>query len=352
MKYIYKVRVLILLLLAFKSLGQDIHFSQFYNAPFDLNPALTGVFGGDMRFSSNYRNQWSSVPVAFQTLNVAYDQNFANKGMDRSFFAGGLIFQHDIAGISKLTRTKIGVSGSYTKRFSPKVFVSVGSQATFNHRTFNFSKLTFDNQYDPLLGVYDPNTGSGENFPTTNNNFFGLSAGINIRIQQRDREGLIDRLEERNKIDFGVGLFHINQPDQRFLEEGAPLPLAVRVNPYVLGTLMLGGDFDLLGNLSVQFQGPFHETIAGIGGKLHLSKKPGNQVSLQLGFNIRFFDASDALFPAVQLNYNNWKVGFSYDSTISDFNAANKGRGGPEFSIQYIIRKVPPVPEFKICPLI
>jgi hypothetical protein len=52
------------------------------------------------------------------------------------------------------------------------------------------------------------------------------------------------------------------------------------------------------------------------------------------------------------LNYNNWKVGFSYDSTISDFNTANKGRGGPEFSIQYIIRKVPPVPEFKICPLI
>lgn len=352
MKYIYKVRVLIFILLTVKSFGQDIHFSQFYNAPFDLNPALTGVFGGDMRLSSNYRNQWSSVPVEFQTLNIAYDQNFTNRGMDRSFFAGGLLFQHDQAGASRLTGTKIGLSGSFIKRFSPKVFVSVGSQATFNHRTFDFSNLTFDNQYDPLAGIYNPNTGSGENFPTTNNNFFGFSAGINIRIQQRDREGLIDRLEQRNKIDFGVGLFHLNQPDQRFLEEGAPLPLKVRINPYVLSTLMLGGDFDLLANLSVQFQGPYHESIAGIGGKLHLSKKPGNQVSLQLGFNIRFFEAGDALFPAVQLNYNNWKVGFSYDSTISDFNTANKGRGGPEFSIQYIIRKVPPIPEFKICPLI
>ena len=56
--------------------AQDIHFSQFYMSPLNLNPALTGIMNCNMRVSSNYRNQWSSVlkADAFKTYNVSYDQ--------------------------------------------------------------------------------------------------------------------------------------------------------------------------------------------------------------------------------------------------------------------------------------
>ena len=33
-----------------KSFSQDLHYSQFYNAPLVISPALTGIFNGDQRF--------------------------------------------------------------------------------------------------------------------------------------------------------------------------------------------------------------------------------------------------------------------------------------------------------------
>ena len=38
--------------------GQDMHFSQFYNNPLNLNPAQAGLFDGSHRFTANYRGQW------------------------------------------------------------------------------------------------------------------------------------------------------------------------------------------------------------------------------------------------------------------------------------------------------
>ena len=56
--------------------AQDIHFSQFYMSPLNLNPALTGVMNCNVRLVANYRNQWASVlkSNAFKTYSVSYDQ--------------------------------------------------------------------------------------------------------------------------------------------------------------------------------------------------------------------------------------------------------------------------------------
>ena len=51
-----KIQVLILFsLMSWVASAQDIHFSQFYMAPLDLNPALTGVMNCNQRLSANYR---------------------------------------------------------------------------------------------------------------------------------------------------------------------------------------------------------------------------------------------------------------------------------------------------------
>ncbi len=39
---------------------QDINFSQFYELPLLRNPALAGIFNGNVRFTAAYRNQWES----------------------------------------------------------------------------------------------------------------------------------------------------------------------------------------------------------------------------------------------------------------------------------------------------
>ena len=48
--------------------AQDIHFSQFYENGILRNPALTGIFSGDYKAGVNYRTQWSSISVPFQTM--------------------------------------------------------------------------------------------------------------------------------------------------------------------------------------------------------------------------------------------------------------------------------------------
>jgi hypothetical protein len=53
--------------------AQDIHFSQFDQSPFNINPALTGAFDGAFRFIGNQRSQWRSVTVPYRTTGLAVD---------------------------------------------------------------------------------------------------------------------------------------------------------------------------------------------------------------------------------------------------------------------------------------
>src|SRR5664279_6425741 len=47
--------------------AQDLHFSQFFNAPLLRNPALAGIFTGDYRIQGVYRDQWNSLTNAYRT---------------------------------------------------------------------------------------------------------------------------------------------------------------------------------------------------------------------------------------------------------------------------------------------
>ena len=52
---------------------QDPHFSQFFVSPLTLNPAYTGKFNGEYRFSGNYKKQWPTINNAFTTSTAAID---------------------------------------------------------------------------------------------------------------------------------------------------------------------------------------------------------------------------------------------------------------------------------------
>jgi len=332
--------------------AQDIHFTQFYNTPLNINPALTGVFGGDTRFLAGYRSQWTSVPVDYRTFVVSVDHKFYGKQASPGFFSGGLSFNFDQSGYSRLTYLNLGLHGSYTRKLTQHFYTTVGVQGSAVQRQFDLDDLTFDNFFDPDVGQADPSLGSGENFLDNNaNNFFDFSAGINFRLQALSNAALVDRLEKRSSIDFGVGLFHLNRPNQSFVED-AESPLSIRVSPYFAGVLQLGPIVDLIGVMAVQFQRPYDQYLAGAGARVYLNRSLGKQIAIQGGVNVRFHQIADSYSPTIQLHYNNWRFGFSYDVNVSEFQVATDNRSGPEFTLRYIIRRVKPLPTFKICPLI
>ncbi|MFK7807354.1 MAG: PorP/SprF family type IX secretion system membrane protein [Saprospiraceae bacterium] len=326
-------------LLANTLLGQDIHFSQYYNSPLNISPALTGMFNGDMRFMGNYRNQWSSVPVDYRTYTAAFDMKYFHKKMENGFFGGGILLNTDRAGDSELGSSQIDLGLSYSQRLNDFNIVSAGFQVGYGQRSFETDELKFGNQFNG--DVFSETESSRENFDQTDFGFLNVGAGINWRIQLE--EGL-------RKLDIGVGAFNLNRPEQGFYE-ATPVALPVRLTFYASGEYEFSELWSTVFHSIGQIQGPYTEVIAGGGAKYWLNRNRGKETALQLGAAYRFRGLSDALIPSLQLHYQAWQFGLSYDINLSDFEVATANRGGVELSLIYIITKVKPTKEIKSCPV-
>lgn len=332
--------------------AQDLHYSQFYNAPLQYNPALTGIFNGDIRLMGNYKSQWVDVPVDYQTVTLAVDKKFLGVANDDGFFSAGAAFNYDRAGDSRLTWLNLDLNGSYTRVITPKIIITGGVKAAFIQRSFDENNLRFNAQYDEPRGVFDPSLANGENFNSNGNFFTDFSAGLNLRLQQEQTSDLVFRNDRRTKADIGIALFHLTAPDQSFFDD-RKVPLERRLSPYVMGNLMLTQKFDLTGAATLQSQGSFYDAFMGMAGaRFWLSNTINKQISIMAGMGMRRDEVQDAYWPTFEIGYNQWRVGLNYDFNVSRFDIATENRGGMELSVQYIIRKVRPLPEFKVCPIL
>ena len=82
MKKLYKPVILLstIILAGLTSFAQDHMYSQFFNSPLYLNPALTGQFEGDLRMNLIYRNQWTTVPGNLSYVSASIDYNVPRFG--------------------------------------------------------------------------------------------------------------------------------------------------------------------------------------------------------------------------------------------------------------------------------
>ncbi|MBK9272497.1 MAG: PorP/SprF family type IX secretion system membrane protein [Saprospiraceae bacterium] len=320
-------------------LGQDLHHSQFYTAPIQLNPALTGMFNGDLRASANYRNQWFvDELVEYLTFSGMADMRFyPKKWTSKGIWSAGFMINYDRAGDSRLSLGHLGLSVSYAYPISTNHIVSVGALVGAAHRRFEQDKLTWNEQWVPGVG-HDPGLSSGENFNNTSRAFLDLSAGVNYRWQRSNR----------TKFDLGLGLFHLNTPEQKFFDQTANANLPIRMSVSLLPSIQLAQRVDLLLHGLYQNQGPHQETVLGGYGKFYLRTQRGSSFALLLGAATRI---GDAIAAKIAAEINNWYVGFSYDVNTSPFKVATRRRGGPEFSVQYIFVKARPLSQLKACPI-
>src|SRR4051812_42026575 len=97
--------VFCLQLMALHGIGQDLHFSQFFEAPLLRNPSLAGIYNGDVRVQGVYRDQWNSFTNAYRTgsLNAEYKMP-VGKGDD--FITTGLQLLFDKSGTVGLTTSQ------------------------------------------------------------------------------------------------------------------------------------------------------------------------------------------------------------------------------------------------------
>ncbi len=316
-------------------IGQDLHYSQFYLSPINVNPAATGIFNGDQRFMASFRDQWRSVPVPWLTFSGSYDQRIMGKNPDKGFWGVGFMMNYDRQGDSKLDLTNLNLSASYTAILNENNLITFGVLGGFATRGFNTTNLTWDRQWDGL--AFDPTSPSGEDFDFLRVNFFETAAGINYRWQK----------SARTKIDLGASAFHFIQPSPNFTaERDLTLPLRFALN--AVGNIQLTDHLDIQVHALQQFQRTYRETVFGALAKLYVSNKRGEETILHVGAGYR---TTQALYPAIALEYKNIFVGISYDVDLSEFSNVTNNRGGPEIHFRYIITHVKPLGDFKVCPI-
>ncbi len=315
--------------------AQDIHYSQFYLSPINLNPALSGVFNGDMRFAANYRSQWSSVPVPYTTTSGSFDGKIAPRKLGDNILGASLLFNYDQAGDSRMGLLQLGGALAYTQRVTERNFISLGFQMGGAQRRFHTDKLTFDSQYNG--DIFDPNLSSQEVFPQLSFYFLDFSVGANWHFQ----------LDERTKFDAGVALHHLNEPQQSFFADES-IRLAKKISFNWDASIRMGKQVDVLPAFIYQIQGTYQETVLGLSFKYYMPNQTGKEIGLLIGTWLR---PTDAIIPSVGIQYNNLRVGLSYDVNTSPLKIASNRNGGPEIGLIYIISKVKSAKSYKSCPI-
>ena len=316
--------------------AQDIHFSQFYLSPLNLNPALTGVMSCNHRFVANYRNQWASILKgnAYNTYSVSYDMRRPVGRYDN--FGVGVTFWGDRAGESQFSTLEAKVSGAYAKRISgyrkKSNYISVGAELGFAQRSINFLNLRYGTQNDG--GVFNPGFASLEDFAFDNFLFADLSAGLLW----------YSILNETNNWYLGATFSHLNRADQSFDDDPE-----IDESLYSKVTLHAGADFMLTDRMGlvpgavIFLQGPSTQINGGTSIKLKLGNGRVNTQAFHLGLWARISNTykksihADALILSTRFDYNTFSLGFSYDVNVSSLAVASNTNGAYELSLVYKI---------------
>jgi type IX secretion system PorP/SprF family membrane protein len=306
----------------YPSQAQDLHFSQFFEAPLLRNPSLAGIFEGDIRVQGVYRDQWNSFTNAYRTgsLNAEYKMPV---GSTNDFITTGIQMLYDKAGTVGLTSTNVLPAVNYHKSLSnDKVsFLSLGFMGGLIRKSIDVSKMTTNNQYS---GGYNPSGSTGEAFTIPNFNAWDASVGMSYNTTFG--------AYEVNSLFIGAAMHHLTKPKNSFYRDGT-----TELSPkYVFSAGVNWGVtdyswFTLYADHTKQAS--VNETIAGGLYSYNLSSLADDKTYVvHFGGFLRW---KDAFIPVAKVDMGSMSVGLSYDVNISQLKTASMGRGGFELSLSY-----------------
>lgn len=289
------------------------------------------MFDGDYRFNANYRDQWRSVTVPFQTLSVSAEVKNVYKNL-----SVGLILMNDVVGDGKFRTIEVVPSASYAINLSSDSshVIRPAVQMGLNYRQFDSEAFYFDSQWNGVF--FDQNLPANEVFQTERKGNFTLGIGATYEYIQSPRKRLVA----------GLGLFNINRPNQGFF--GETIMRERRLNLFTRVHYEIGFDWDIIPSMQLNFQGTYRELIIGSQVRYILVDRLGDYKAIYFGGYLR---GGDAGYLMVGMDYQNWWGGISYDLNFSKLYVASSARGGLELSLRYIIKSVKKRDIFyRVCP--
>lgn len=290
------------------SVAQDPIFSQFYNAPNQINPAFTGNTNGPF-IATNYRLQWPGFSSVYNTYMLSVDQFY--KRLNSGF--GGSILVDD-AGDGTLKTIKLSGLYSYRIYVNQHTYVKLGMELGIVQSRLDPDKLIFFDQLDPQFGSVSP---GGTTYPTQEN-----LDGVGTRYYPDVSAGI---LIYSKRFYAGLGLKHLNNPDSGFLnnieniDRGIPIRFTIHAGMEISLERNTDGSSGVFvaPNILYAHQGAFRQLNVG------------TYIDFGDFFTGLWYRHSgtngDAIIGSMGIRSDIFKISYSYDLTVSGLGIGSGG---------------------------
>ena len=299
--------------------AQDLHFSQYFNAPLLTNPANTGFEpDADWRAGINYRNQWSGIlDNPYKTMSAWGDAQLFNDRFENGWMGTGLVLLKDVAGSGNLSSTKVYGSVAYHQLLGYKSLLSGGFGIGVVNKSIDVSKLTINSQWNGKF--FDITIPSNEAFSSSSVWYADLNAGLNYAIFPTDN----------SYLNAGISVDHINMPNESFFSnQQADTRVPMRFNFFANGSFKLNDLWIINPNVYYSSMSNSTEIVAGMNAHYNLSGDGNTQIIGGLYYRLK-----DAFIPMVGFTINSISTTVSYDATTSTLGSSTQTLGAYEISI-------------------
>lgn len=313
------ITLLSLAVMSLTATAQDIHFSQWWASPLNLNPTLTGMNDCTYRATGIYRSQWTSVNSPYKTFSFSYDQNFASPIIGGDLVGLGIMMYNDVAGDLKLSNLTVLMSAAYHKQLGTQSMLSLGLQGGMTQKSLKNEFIQFPDMFDPGTQTFiqaltqDPML-AAEKFSN-----FDLTLGL--QYSQSFNSGMTFHI--------GGTALHLLTPNETFLNDQFNV-LPMRIVGH--GALSLPINDKMTLNPKVLYMGQTSARELNVG--TDLGYKMGHPKLTQMYFGL-WYRGKDGFIPYFGLDYTSFRLGLSYDVNTSTLVPASNYKGAFEISLSY-----------------
>lgn len=306
--------------------AQDIHFSQYFYSPLNLNPANTGNFDGDWRVVNNYRNQWKALSIPFRTIGISYEHQLYIYSEQLSY---GIDVINDKSGPAGLTVNKLFGSLAYHKKIESH-HLHFGIQGGMVFKSYSLDQLTFPSQFDITTGYFNNQLSNNETNLISNINYSDINAGFLWQKQMR----LI-------QTELGFSAYHLIMPKESFNNDNNKLPVRYAIYGGVYVPIQ---SFYFKPQLFEMRQHKATDLLMGLETGFNLNHAPIGLKRIFAGFFTRndFNTAFDASIFMLGIQIKQLQLAFSYDINTSHLSVATNKKGAFEFSLIYTSKSTIP----------
>ncbi len=313
------IHIAIFVFIAKSISAQDPHFTQINRAPSFYNPAAAGNGVEDIRLTMLYRNQWASVTTPFVTQGFFFDKQVGKVGL-------GANLVNNSAGDAAINQLLLNGILNYRFDFNKNHFTT-GMQVGLMQKSFDPSKMTFDDQFLPDQG-YNAANATAETFSYTKVTRPDLGLGVFWSYGKPGSDRILPFA--------GFSVQHMLQPKETFILDANTIP--IKLNAQLGLGIHVNDEIQITPSVLYVKQQNSSELVAGAVVRLPLQERS----MVEGGIYYRYGDAM-AIYGGYQ--WNNFLLGASYDVNISGI---TRGPGAFELTLTYIPKaKIKQEPEKK-----